>query len=59
MNIEQSEQDCAQALLAYTYNLVITYNNHPGDRDAAMIGLLARALELHTEKQTNILGMFQ
>jgi len=59
MNIEQSEQDCAQALVAYAYNLVITYNNHPGDRDAAMIGLLARALELHTEKEINILGMFK
>lgn len=59
MNIEQSEQDCAQALVAYAYNLVITYNNHLGDRDAAMIGLLARALELHTEKEINISGMFQ
>lgn len=59
MNIEQSEQDCAQALVAYAYNLVITYNNHPGDRDAAMIGLLARALELHTEKEINISGMFK
>jgi hypothetical protein len=59
MNIEQHEQDCAQALVAYAYNLVITYNKHPGDRDAAMVGLLARALELHTEKQINISGMFQ
>lgn len=59
MNIELIEQDCAQALLAYTYNLVITYNEHPGDRDAAMVGLLARALELHTEKKISISGMFQ
>lgn len=59
MNIEQSEQDCAQALLAYTYNLVITYNNHPGDRDAAMVALIARALELHVERPINILGMYQ
>ena len=59
MNIEQCEQDCAQALVAYAYNLVITYNQHPGDRDAAMIGLIARALELHTEKEINISGMFQ
>lgn len=59
MNIEQSEQDCAQALLAYAYNLVITYNNHPGDRDAAMVGLMARALELHVEKPINIQGMYK
>lgn len=59
MNIELIEQDCAEALLAYAYNLVITYNEHPGDRDAAMIGLLARALELHTEKEISISGMFQ
>jgi hypothetical protein len=59
MNIEQSEQACAEALLAYAYNLVITYNNHPGDRDAAMVGLIARALELHVERPVNIFGMYQ
>ena len=26
MNIELIEEDCAEALLAYAYNLVITYN---------------------------------
>ena len=59
MNIEQSEQDCAEALLAYAYNLVITYNQHPGDRDAAMIGLIARALELHIGKPINLSGMYK
>jgi len=59
MNIEQTEQDCAQALLAYAYNLVITYNQHPGDRDAALTALVARALELHTDKPINILGMYK
>jgi hypothetical protein len=59
MNIEQTEQDCAEALLAYAYNLVITYNNHDGDRDAAMVGLIARALEIHVERPINISGMYQ
>ena len=59
MNIEQSEQACAEALLAYAYNLVITYNQHPGDRDAAMVGLIARALELHSDKPINISGMYK
>ena len=59
MNIEQSEQACAEALLAYAYNLVITYNNHPGDRDAAIIGLIARSLEIHIEKPINISGMYK
>jgi hypothetical protein len=59
MNIEQSEQDCAEALLAYAYNLVITYNEHPGDRDAAMVGLIARALEIHVERPISISGMYQ
>ena len=59
MNIELIEQDCAEALLAYAYNLVITYNQNPGDRDAAMVGLIARALELHIEKPINISGMYK
>jgi hypothetical protein len=59
MNIEQTEHECAQALLAYAYNLVITYNNHPDDRDAAIVGLMARALELHTNKPINISGMYK
>ena len=59
MNIEQTEQDCAQALLAYAYNLVITYNQHPGDRDAAIVGLIARSLEIHIEKPINITGMYK
>jgi hypothetical protein len=59
MNIEQTEQDCAQALLAYAYNLVITYNQNIGDRDAALTALVARALELHTDKPINILGMYK
>ena len=59
MNIEQTEQDCAQALLAYAYNLVITYNQHPGDRDAALTALVVRALELHSEKPINISGLYK
>lgn len=59
MNIEQSEQDCAEALLAYAYNLVVTYNQHEGDRDAAMVGLMARALEIYVERPISISGMYQ
>jgi hypothetical protein len=58
MNIEQTEHDCAQALLAYAYNLVITYSQ-PDDRDAAIVALLCKALELHTDKPINISGMYK
>jgi hypothetical protein len=57
--IELLEEESAEALLAYAYNLVITYNQHPGDRDAAIVGLLARALELHTQKPINISGLYK
>jgi hypothetical protein len=59
MNIELIEQDCAEALLAHAYNLAITYNQHPGDRDAAIVGLIVRALEIHVERPINISGMYQ
>lgn len=59
MTPDQHEQDCAEALLGYAYNLALTYNQNPGDMDASMIGLLVRAIEIHTEKQINIVGMYQ
>lgn len=59
MTPDQHEQDCAEALLGYAYNLALTYNHNPGDMDASMIGLLVRAIELYTEKQINISGMYQ
>lgn len=57
--IELLEEECAEALLAYAYNLVITYNQHPGDRDAALTALVVRALELHSEKPINISGLYK
>jgi len=57
--IELLEEESAEALLAYAYNLVITYNQHPGDRDAAIVGLIARALELHIKKPINISGLYK
>jgi len=59
MNIELLEQDCAEALLAHAYNLAITYNQNNGDRDAAIIALLVRALEIHVERPINISGIYQ
>ena len=59
MNIELLEQDCAEALLAHAYNLAITYNENSGDRDAAIIALLVRALEIHVERPINISGIYQ
>ena len=59
MNIEQTEHQCAQALLAYAYNLAITYNQHPGDRDAAIVALIVKALEIHVDRPINISGMYK
>jgi hypothetical protein len=59
MTPDQFEQDCAEALLGYAYNLALTYNHNPGDMDASIIALLAKAIELYSEKQVNISGMYQ
>jgi hypothetical protein len=59
MTPDQFEEDCAEALLGYAYNLALTYNHNPGDMDAAMVGLIARALEIHVERPINISGMYQ
>jgi hypothetical protein len=59
MTPDQFEEDCAEALLGYAYNLALTYNHHHGDMDASMIGLLVRAIELYSEKNVTIAGMYQ
>jgi hypothetical protein len=55
--IELLEQECAEAVLAHAYNLALTYNQNAGDRDAAILALLARAVEIHLERPVNIFGM--
>ena len=59
MNIELAEQDCAEALLAYAYNLAITYNHNPEDMNAAMVALLCHALELHVDRPISIKNIYQ
>jgi len=59
MTPDQLEEDCATALLGYAYNLALTYNHNPGDMDASIIALLVRAIELHSEKEINMIGMYQ
>jgi hypothetical protein len=59
MTPDQHEQDCAEALLGYAYNLAATYNHNPGDMDASIIALLVRAIELYSEKEINMIGMYQ
>ena len=59
MTPDQHEQDCAEALLGYAYNLALTYNHNSGDMDASIIALLAKAIELYSHKQVNISGMYQ
>jgi hypothetical protein len=59
MTPDQLEEDCAEALLGYAYNLALTYNQHPGDMDASIIALLAKAIELYAEKPISISGMYQ
>jgi hypothetical protein len=59
MTPDQLEEECAEALLGYAYNLALTYNHNPGDMDASIIALLVRAIELYSEKQVNMIGMYQ
>ena len=59
MTPDKHEQDCAEALLGYAYNLALTYNHNPGDMDASIIALLVRAIELYSKKEINMIGMYQ
>jgi len=59
MTPDQLEQDCAEALLGYAYNLALTYNHNSGDMDASIIALLVRAIELYSHKEINMIGMYQ
>jgi len=59
MNIEQIEQKCAETLLEYAQTMASAYVNEPEDFNAAVVALLARALENHLNRPINIQEMYQ
>lgn len=59
MNIEQIEQKCAETLLDYAITMCSAYVDEPEDFNAAVVALLARALENHLNRPINIQEMYQ
>jgi len=54
MNIEQIEQTCAETLLGYAQTMAEAYTTEPEDFSATIVALLARTIELHTNKPLNL-----
>jgi hypothetical protein len=59
MNIEQTEQSCAESLLTYAETMVLAYVTEPEDFNAAVVALLCRTLENHLDRPINIQEMYQ
>lgn len=54
MNIEQSENEAADAVIDYVMTLVKHYVDNPGDLNAAMVAVLVTALEKVMDKHIYI-----
>lgn len=54
MNIEQSENEAADAVIDYVMSLVKYYVDNPGDLNAAMVAVLVTALEKVMDKHIYI-----
>lgn len=54
MNIEQSENEAADALVDYALSLVKYYVDHPDDLNAALVAVLVAALEKVLNKEIYI-----
>ena len=54
MNIEQSENEAADAVIDYVMALVKYYVDNPGDLNAAMVAVLVTALEKVMDKHIYI-----
>ena len=59
MNIEQIEQTCAEALLAYAETMASAYVNEPEDFNASVTALLARTLEIHLNRLINLENLYK
>ena len=59
MNIEQIEQKCAETLLDYAIVMCNAYVDDPEDFNAAVVALLARTLENHTNKPLNLENLYK
>jgi len=59
MNIEQIEQTCADTLLMYAQNMAEAYTTEPEDFSAALTALIARTLELHTNRPINLENLYK
>jgi len=59
MNIDQIEQKCAETLLDYAITMCSAYVDEPEDFNAAVVALLATALENHLNRPINIQELYQ
>jgi len=59
MNIEKIEQTCAETLLGYAQTMAEAYTTEPEDFSATIVALLARTIELHTNKPLNLERLYK
>ena len=59
MNIEKIEQTCAETLLGYSQTMAEAYTTEPEDFSATIVALLARTIELHTNKPLNLERLYK
>ena len=59
MNLEQIEQTCADTLLMYAQNMAEAYTTEPEDFSAALTALIARTLEIHTNRPINLENLYK
>ena len=59
MNIEKIEQTCAETLLGYAQTMAEAYTNEPEDFSAAVLALLAKTMENHTNRPINLERLYK
>ena len=59
MNIEQIEQTCAETLVEYAQTMAHAYVTEPEDFSAAVLALLTRAIENHTNRPINLERLYK
>jgi hypothetical protein len=59
MNLEQIEQTCAETLLGYAQTMAEAYTTEPEDFSAAVLALLAKTMENHTNRPINLERLYK
>jgi hypothetical protein len=59
MNINQLEQTCAETLLGYAQTMACAYTTEPEDFSAAVLALLAKTMENHTNRPINLENLYK